>query len=120
MTANHNGLTPMRNQPRYILNDDWLTEDNSAKNVANSSVWGLPHLFEIELFYAGLIRSDGCALNSNAMLLYCIRTIDCDLVISGVAILNSKVVVLKIYIKVGKDELFFDEVPDDSGHLIAI
>jgi hypothetical protein len=33
---------------------------------------------------------------------------------------QTQVVVLAIHIQVGKDQLVFDHLPNDSGHLVAI
>lgn len=38
----------------------------------------------------------------------------------SVTVLNAKIVVLDVKIQVWEDELFLDELPNDSGHLIAI
>ena len=49
-----------------------------------------------------------------------ISGIDRDLVISCVAVLHTKVVVLKIDVEVRHDETVLDELPNDARHLIAI
>jgi len=46
--------------------------------------------------------------------------IDRDLIFGGVAALDPEVVVLELDVEVGKDQLLFDERPDDPGHLVAV
>ena len=54
------------------------------------------------------------------MLLDRLGSIDGDLIIGLIALLDTEVVILKIDIEVRQDQLIFDELPDDSSHLIAI
>ena len=42
------------------------------------------------------------------------------LVIGAVAFLNAEVVVFQVDVEIGQDQLLFDEVPDDPGHLVAV
>ena len=43
-----------------------------------------------------------------------------DLVIGGIAALDTEVVVLKVDIEIRENQLLLDEIPDDPGHLVAI
>ena len=110
----------MWNQTRNIADDDWLAEDNSAQDIADCSVRRLPHLLEAEFFYTRLIRSDCCALDTNAMLLDRFSRINCHLIISGITVFHAKVVVLEIDIEIRQNQFIFDELPHNAGHLIAI
>ena len=120
MTANDDWLGPVWNQARNVRDDDRLAEDNSTEDVADGSIRGLPHFFETEFFNAGFIRSNGCALNANTVLQNGMSRIDGHLIICGITILNAQVVVLKIYIEIGQDQLLLNELPNNAGHLIAI
>src|ERR1700741_2456015 len=42
------------------------------------------------------------------------------LIASGVAVLNAEVEIFKIDVEIGKNQLVFDELPDDASHLIAV
>jgi hypothetical protein len=42
------------------------------------------------------------------------------LVVRGVTVLDAKVVVLELHVEVRHDQLVFDELPDDAGHLVAV
>ena len=46
--------------------------------------------------------------------------VDRDLVFGRVAALDPEVEVLELDVEVGKDQLLFDERPDDPGHLVAV
>ena len=120
MATNHDWLCPVRNQTRNIADNDWLTEDYSAEDVADCSVRRLPHLLKAKLFNASFIRSNSRALNANAMLLDGFSRINCDLVISCIAMLHAEVVILKIDIEVRQDQLILDELPHNACHLITI
>ena len=54
------------------------------------------------------------------MLQNCVRRVNRDLVVCGIAMLHTKVVVLKIDVEVRQDEAVFDELPDDASHLISV
>ena len=59
VTAYNDGGSPVRNQARDIFDNDWLTENGSVQDVTDSTVGAFPHLFQAELLYTGLIRSNG-------------------------------------------------------------
>lgn len=45
-------------------------EHGSIQDVPDGSVGALPHLLQLELLHTGLIRSDGCTLDANVVLLW--------------------------------------------------
>jgi len=49
-----------------------------------------------------------------------IRRVDGDLVVGGVAVLDSQVVVIQIDIQMREDQLVLDPLPDDAGHLVPV
>ena len=110
----------MWNKTWNVADDDWFAEDHATKDVADSSVGRLPHLLQAKLFNACFIRSNSCALNTNAMLLNCFSGIDSDLIIGCIAVFHAKVVVLKVDVEIRQDQLILDELPHNAGHLIAI
>lgn len=94
-------------------------------------------------FNTSLIRGDRGTLNTDIVLLdgfgsingnlivglqvqqWCIMSMACRcdmsmMIAYSVTVLNAKVVVLDVKIQVWEDELFLDELPNDSGHLITI
>ena len=78
VTANADWLLPAGYKKWDILADDWLTENNAAENVTDSSVWGFPHRLQIEFFDTLLIGSDGRAFDSDVMLEGGISGVDGD------------------------------------------
>ena len=120
MAAHHNRLRPAGHEPRDIADDDRLAEDHAPENVADGAVGALPHLLELEFLNPGLVRGDRGALHAHAMFLDRMSRIDCDLIPGGVAVGDREVVILKIDVEVGENELVLDELPDDPRHLVAI
>ena len=43
-----------------------------------------------------------------------------DFVVSLVSVLHAEIEILNVKVKEGVDELIFDELPEDSGHLISV
>jgi len=42
------------------------------------------------------------------------------LVMRGITVLNPQVVIFQVDLQVGEDQLLLDELPDDTGHLVAV
>ncbi len=120
VTTDDDGLVPAWNQPRDIRDDDGLAEDHSTENVTNRSVGASPHLLEAKLFDARLIRCDGGALHANSVLLDGVSSIDRDLVIGLIPLLDSQVVVLEAEIEVRVNEAVLDGLPNNARHFVAI
>lgn len=72
----------------------------------------------IRTFYPLLIGGNGGTLNTDVELLDGIGTVYCHLVIGGVSVLNTKVVGVQLNVEEGQDQLFLDQVPNNTGHLI--
>ncbi|MNU95002.1 hypothetical protein D3C71_850050 [compost metagenome] len=120
VTADNDRLGPAGNEARNVLADDRLAEDDAAQNVADRAVRALPHLLQAEFLDAGFIRGDRGALDADAVLLDGVRRIDRDLVVGGVAVFNREVVIFDVEIEVWQDQLVLDELPDDTGHFVAV
>lgn len=52
-----------------------------------------PNLLELELFDSGLIRCDGCALNTDVVLLDGVRAVDGDLIVCLIAVFDAQIAV---------------------------
>ena len=120
VSTDNDRLGPSGDEARNVVNNDWFTEDNATKNIANRAVGATPHLLQAELFNTRLIGSDCRALDAHAMLFDRIGGINRHLVVSRVAILDRQVVVTQINIQVGVDQTVFNELPHDAGHFVAI
>ena len=120
MAADHDWVSPARNEARYIFDDDGFTENNAAQNVADGAVWRLPHFLKAELFHARFIGCDGRAFYADTEFANCVCGINGNLVIGLVAIFHAKVVIFQVNIEIGQDETFPDPFPDDASHFVAI
>jgi hypothetical protein len=95
-------------------------EDGAAQVVPNGAVGRQPHLLELELLDALLVRGDGGALDADAVFLDGLGGVQGDLVVGLVAVGQAQVVVLEVDVQVRVDELVLDVLPDDAGHLVAV
>ena len=120
MTSNHNWLRPTRNKFWNVLANDWLTENDTIQNVANSAVGRLPHLLQVEFFYTGFIWCDCCAFHANTVLQNGMCRVNRYLIVRCVTIFDAQVVVLKIDVEIRQDESVLNELPHDASHFVAI
>lgn len=120
VSSDDNGFFPSTNQPGHILDDDWFTEDGTVKVVTDGSIGTLPHLLEIEFLDSCLIWSDGRTLDTNLAFLNGLGRLQCDLVISFISVFDSEIKVADVQVEERMDELIFNLLPNDSGHLITI
>ncbi len=120
VAADDDRLGPARHQPRHVLADDRLTEDDATQDVADGAVGRAPHLLEIELLHPAFVGGDGGAFHADADLFDLVGGVDRDLVVGLVALLDAQVVIQQIHIEIGVDQLVLDILPDDPGHLVAV
>ena len=120
VAADDDRLGPARHEPRHVLADDRLAEDHAAEDVADGAVRRPPHLLEVELLHPAFVRRDGRAFHRDADLLGLLGGVDGDLVVGLVALLDAEIVIEKIDVEIGMDQLVLDELPDDPGHLVAV
>ena len=120
VAADDDRLGPVRHQARHVGADDRLAEDGAVEDVAYGAVGAAPHLLELELGDARLVRRDGRALHADAVGLDRVGRVHRDLVVGLVAILDAQVVVLQVDVEIGEDQLLLYEAPDDPGHFVAV
>ena len=120
MTADHDRLRPPRHQARDVGDHDRLAEDDATEDVADRAVRRAVHLLQAELLDPRLVGGDRRALDAHPVPLDRVGRVDRDLVLGRVAALDPEVEVLELDVEVGKDQLLFDERPDDPGHLVAV
>ena len=65
---------------RIATRSTWLDAHGAAEDVANGAVRALPHLLELELLDARLVRRDGRALDTHTVLLDGLGRLDGNLV----------------------------------------
>ena len=114
------GLFPAADDGLDALDHDGGAEDRAVEHGADGAVGALPHLLEVVLLDALGVGGDGRALDRDAQALGGLGGVDGDLVVGLIAVLEAEVVVLGLEVDVGADELVFDDLPDDAGHLVAV
>lgn len=120
MSSNNNRLFPSWNQFWDVVDDNGFSEDSTIEDVSDGTVGAFPHFFEVELLDSSFIRSDCGTLNTDLAFLNGIGSINGDLVVGCISVFDSKVEILDVEIKEGKDQLILDCFPDDSGHFITV
>ena len=120
MSSDNDGVLPSRDEPWDVLDDDRFSEDSSVENVSDGSIGTFPHLLEFKLLNSGFIRSDGSTLDAYFTFFDSLSSLNGDFIISGISVLHSKVKVLNLDVKEGKNKFVLDSLPDDSGHLISV
>ena len=120
VAADDDRLGPAGHEPRHVLADDRLAEDDAAQNVADGAVGRAIHFLEAELLHSPFVGGDGGALDADADLLDRFCCFDRDPIARFVALLHAEVVIKQFDIEIGMDQLFLDEMPNDAGHLVAV
>lgn len=120
VAADDDRLGPAGDQARHVLADDRLAEDDAAEDVADRAVRRLPHLLQLELLDATLVRRDRGAFYADAVLLDGVCGVDRHLVVSCITVFDAQVVIFEIEVEIRVDQLVLDELPDDAGHLVAV
>lgn len=81
MSADDNGIDPSRDGFGDLGEDDRFTENGASEDVTNGPVWTLPHLLELELLDAGLVRGDCGTLDADLVFQDSVSGIDGNLVV---------------------------------------
>ena len=120
MTADNDRLGPAGNEARNVADDDRLAENDATQNVADRAVRRFPHFLQVEFRHPVFVRRDGGAFDANTVFGNRIGRVDGDLVVGRIAAFDTKIIIFKIDVQIGMDQLVLDELPDDSGHFVAI
>ncbi len=81
--AHHDGLFPPGHNTRDVADNNGLAENGAVQNVSYGPIGAQPHLLQIELLHARLVRCYGCALNShtNPLLHTAPVSVNCSLIL---------------------------------------
>jgi hypothetical protein len=120
VAADHDGLDPAGDDAGDVGDDDGLAKDRAVQDVADGPIGGPPHLLELELLHALLVRRDGGAFDAHVVLLDGVGRVHRHLVVRLVAVGQAQVVVLDLQVQVGQDELVLDLLPDHARHLVTV
>ena len=102
------------------LYNDRCTEYRSVKNCTDRTIRALIHLLEIIFVHTGMIWCDRRTFYCNTIFLSCFSSIDRNLVICFITIIQPEIIILCVQINKRKKEFIFDHFPEDSGHLISV
>ncbi len=81
MPSDDNRVLPPRNRPGNAIQHNRLAEDGAPEDIADRAVRALPHLLELELDHARLVRRDRRALDADLVLEDRLRRCDRHLVV---------------------------------------
>jgi len=96
MPSDNDGLSPIGNASRDVLDYDWFTENDTTTDIPDGTIGRLPHLLEFELLNVCLIGCDGCTFNSDFASFDCVCGVNSDLVIGSITVLDAKIEVLDV------------------------
>lgn len=88
MSSNNNWFLPSRNQSWNVFTNDRFSKNCSIKNSSDCTIRRFPHLFKLKFFNSFLVRSNGCAFNSYLMFQNSISSINSNLIICFISVLN--------------------------------
>ena len=69
---------------------------------------------------SGGIGGDSGTLDCYAKPFGRFRSLDCDLIVGLIPLLQAEIVVLRLQINVRKKKVILDHLPDDTCHLISV
>src|SRR5665647_1285059 len=120
MTADYDGSSPLRNKSGNIFYNNWLTKNRSVKDIPDRSIGRFVHLLQTKFCHTRFIRRNSSTFNTNVILLDGIGSIYSYLIISGIAMLNTQIIIFNVNIQKRENQLFSDHFPDDAGHFVPI
>ena len=106
VSTNDDWLGPPWHKSWNVRDDNWLSENSSIKNVSNGSIWGFPHLLQVEFGNSLFIWGDSGALNSYLAFGNGVGGINGDLIVSGISVFNGEIEVLAFKVKIRVNVLF--------------
>ena len=121
VTGDGDGLLPVLHHGLDGVDADGGPEHGAVQDGADGAVGAFPHLCQLGvLLHALLVGGDGGALDGHAVLLGGVGGVHRHLVLRLVAVEQTQVVVLRLQVHIGQDQLVLDHLPQDAGHLVAV
>ena len=120
VTSDGDRLLPVLHCRMDARDSDRCAEYGAVEDRADSAVRALPHLVQLVLVHALVVRCDGSTLNGYAQAFCSLGCVLCYLVAGLVALNESQVVILCLEVNERKDKLILDHLPQNTGHLVAI
>lgn len=91
MPADDDGLHPAGHQAGDVFADDGLPEHGASQDVPDGPVGRAPHLLQLELLHALLVRRDGGTLDAHVVAPDRLRCLDRHLVVGRVSVFHAEV-----------------------------
>ena len=121
VTGHGDGGLPSLDHGLQEGQDDGGPEGGAVQDGADRAVGGPPHLRELGiLLHALFVGCDGSALDSDAQPLRSVGGVQRDLIFRLVAVEEAQVVILRLQVHEGEDQLLLDPRPQDPGHLVPV
>ena len=96
------------------------TEYSSVEDRTDGSIRAFPHFFQIVLGHTCGVWSDGSTFDCNTVFLGCHGCIDGYLIVGFVSVFQTQIVVFGFQVDVGKQQIIFDHLPQNSCHLVSV
>ena len=96
------------------------TEYGSVEDRTDGSIRAFPHFFQIVLGHTCSVWSDGSTFDCNTVFLGCHGCIDGYLIVGFVSVFQTQIVVFGFQVDVGKQQIIFDHLPQNSCHLVSV
>ena len=104
----------------YSFYYDRSPEYRSVENSSYRSIRTFPHFLKIVFNNSCCIGRNSCTLYGYTIFLGSVSGIKCNLIISSISVLKSKIIVFRFELNKRQYQFIFDDLPEHSGHLIAI
>ena len=120
MAGQRDGSLPVAHARLDAAHHDRGAEHRAVEHGADGAVGALPHLLEAVFLHTSGVGGDRRALHGDAEALGRFGRFDRHGVVGLVAMLEAEVVVLGLQVDERADQLVFDHLPDNAGHLVAV
>ena len=120
VTGDGDGLLPAGDHRLDLGDEDRGAEDRTVQRRADGGVGGLPHLLQVVLLHPLEVGGDGGALHAHVVDFDGLGRLDGDLVIGLVPVGQTQVIILRVQLHEGQNQLLLDHGPEDAGHFIAV
>ena len=121
MTGNGDGLLPIFDHRVNGVQQNGGTEDGAVQNGADGAVGAFPHLGQLGVLLHPLrVGRNGGALDGYAQPLGGTGGVHRHLVPGFIPMQQSQVIVLRLQVHKGQQQLLFDHPPEHPGHFVSV
>mmetsp|Transcript_97975 Transcript_97975/g.299469 ORF Transcript_97975/g.299469 Transcript_97975/m.299469 type:complete len:309 (-) Transcript_97975:566-1492(-) len=120
VAAQDDRLLPARDVPWDVGDRDRRGEHRPVELGAQQRPAARPHLLQIELQHARLVRGDGGALDAHVVQPDRLGSVERDVVLRLIPVRDAQIVIIQLHVEERENQFLFDHLPYDSRHLVAI